>query len=110
MALDALKPGRRLRPLTRYLLVCLLGASLLPFVTATRPLTAPLSDRVEIADLTWVEVRSLLAAGWLRSQGRPRLDTLHSHSLPNTTGSGTRPRGSASSVFNAPSSCPVRWP
>src|SRR5215470_11532273 len=31
---------------------------------AQRPLTAPLPDTVEIADMTWVEVRSAIAHGY----------------------------------------------
>src|ERR1700730_18163294 len=31
---------------------------------ASRPLTAPLPDTVEIADMTWVEVRSAIARGY----------------------------------------------
>jgi creatinine amidohydrolase len=39
-------------------------AALLPVALATRPLTAPLPDVVELKDMTWVEVRSALQAGY----------------------------------------------
>ncbi len=38
--------------------------ALVPFALPTRPLTAPLPEAVEIKDMTWVEVRSALQAGY----------------------------------------------
>ena len=53
----------RLSPKARYLVACLVVASG-SLLLAPRPLTAPLPERLEIADLTWVELRALVAAGW----------------------------------------------
>ena len=50
-------------PKVRYLLACLVVAAG-SLLLAPRPLTAPLPERLEIADLTWVELRALVAAGW----------------------------------------------
>lgn len=54
-------PGLSAR--ARYLLACLVVATG-SLALAPRPLTAPLPDRLAIADLTWVEVRALVEAGW----------------------------------------------
>lgn len=57
-------PTRAGRPLRWPILACALAAAaILPFAYASRTLTAPLSDVVEIKDLTWVEVRTALQAG-----------------------------------------------
>src|SRR5229473_7140987 len=44
-------------------LTCVIGLTVALVVTQ-RPLTAPLPDTVEIADMTWVEVRSAIARGY----------------------------------------------
>ena len=44
--------------------LCVAAAMVLPFAISTTPLTAPLSDVVEMKDMTWVEVRSSLQAGY----------------------------------------------
>src|ERR1700688_2481035 len=44
-------------------LSCVVGLTVALVVTQ-RPLTAPLPDTVEIADMTWVEVRSAIARGY----------------------------------------------
>lgn len=56
-----------LKPSKRSLRGFLLGSLVLltgPFLFASRPLTAPLPQTVAIEDMTWVEVRSALAAGY----------------------------------------------
>ncbi len=42
----------------------LVAAAVVPFVLPARPLTAPLPEAVEMKDMTWVEVRSSLQAGY----------------------------------------------
>lgn len=61
---DAMRPGRR--ALSTRTTMLLAGATLLlgSLVLMERPLTAPLSGTIEIADLTWVEVRGLVEHGY----------------------------------------------
>ena len=54
--------GRRRRP-ARLALLLALGVAAAAFWPAQRPLTAPLTDRIEIAGMAWVEVRAALAHG-----------------------------------------------
>jgi creatinine amidohydrolase len=56
------EPARRYRA-ARLALAVLAGLAL-AFYWVQRPLTAPLPDTVQIADMTWVEVRSALARGY----------------------------------------------
>ena len=62
--IDALRPGRRLmsRRLTMAIGVATLCLASLALIQ--RPLTATLPDTVEIADLTWVEVREFVGRGY----------------------------------------------
>jgi creatinine amidohydrolase/Fe(II)-dependent formamide hydrolase-like protein len=56
------RAGRRpLRPLT--VALALATAALASIAYVPRPLTAPLPDRVEISELTWVELRALVQQG-----------------------------------------------
>jgi creatinine amidohydrolase/Fe(II)-dependent formamide hydrolase-like protein len=61
-------PAAPPRPPRRYSLLKLALAGVaglaVALVAVQRPLTAPLPDTVEIADMTWVEVRSALARGY----------------------------------------------
>jgi len=56
------EPARRYRA-ARLALAGVAGLAL-AFYWVQRPLTAPLPDTVQIADMTWVEVRSALARGY----------------------------------------------
>jgi creatinine amidohydrolase len=56
------EPARRYRA-ARLALAGMAGLAL-AFYWVQRPLTAPLPDTVQIADMTWVEVRSALARGY----------------------------------------------
>jgi creatinine amidohydrolase len=49
---------------TRKLAISAVAGLAIAFALAQRPLTAPLPDTVEIADMTWVEVRSAIARGY----------------------------------------------
>ncbi len=61
-------PATPPRPSRRYSLLKLALAGVaglaVALVAVQRPLTAPLPDTVEIADMTWVEVRSAIARGY----------------------------------------------
>src|SRR5712671_6463620 len=61
-------PATPSRPPRRYSLLKLALAGVaglaITVMIAQRPLTAPLPDTVEIADMTWVEVRSAVARGY----------------------------------------------
>src|SRR3984893_1621680 len=61
-------PGTSSRPPRRYSLYKLALAGIVSLAIALaispRPLTAPLPDTIEIADMTWVEVRSAIARGY----------------------------------------------
>jgi creatinine amidohydrolase len=61
-------PGTSLRPPRRYSLYKLALAGIaglaIALAISQRPLTAPLPDTIEIADMTWVEVRSAIARGY----------------------------------------------
>lgn len=61
-------PGTSSRPPRRYSLYKLALAGIVGLAIALaisqRPLTAPLPDTIEIADMTWVEVRSAIARGY----------------------------------------------
>src|ERR1700686_1137372 len=61
-------PGTSLRPPRRFSLYKLALAGIaglaIALVISQRPLTAPLPDTIEIADMTWVEVRSAIARGY----------------------------------------------
>ena len=46
--------------------VSLLAGTAVAFALVERPLTAPLPGTVKISDMTWVEVRSALDAGYTR--------------------------------------------
>lgn len=61
---DFLRPGQR--ALSTRATVAVGAATLLlaSLLLVGRPLTAPLSDTIEIADLTWVEVRDLVGHGY----------------------------------------------
>lgn len=48
----------------RLVAVALAAAAMMPFMFPGKPLTAPLPDVVEMRDMTWVEVRSALKAGY----------------------------------------------
>lgn len=48
----------------RVLVAAIALTAALPFAFVGRPLTAPLPDTVELKDMTWVEVRSALQAGY----------------------------------------------
>jgi creatinine amidohydrolase len=56
------EPARRNRA-ARLALAAVAGLAV-AFYWVQRPLTAPLPDTVQIADMTWVEVRSALARGY----------------------------------------------
>src|SRR6202521_971595 len=55
-------PPRRYSP--RKLALAGVAGVAIALALAQRPLTAPLPDTVEIADMTWVEVRSAIARGY----------------------------------------------
>ena len=61
-------PGTSLRPPRRFSLYKLALAGIaglaIALAISQRPLTAPLPDTIEIADMTWVEVRSAIARGY----------------------------------------------
>jgi creatinine amidohydrolase len=61
-------PGTSLRPPRRFSLYKLAFAGIaglaIALAISQRPLTAPLPDTIEIADMTWVEVRSAIARGY----------------------------------------------
>jgi creatinine amidohydrolase len=61
-------PGTSLRPPHRFSLYKLALAGIaglaIALAISQRPLTAPLPDTIEIADMTWVEVRSAIARGY----------------------------------------------
>src|ERR1700730_14739334 len=61
-------PGTSLRPPRRFSLCKLALAGIaglaIALAISQRPLTAPLPDTIEIADMTWVEVRSAIARGY----------------------------------------------
>ena len=61
-------PGTSSRPPRRFSLYKLALAGIVGLAIALaisqRPLTAPLPDTIEIADMTWVEVRSAIARGY----------------------------------------------
>src|SRR5579864_2199655 len=59
---ETYSPFRRFSALKLVLTVTVGFAIALAIVQ--RPLTAPLPDTVEIADMTWVEVRSAIARGY----------------------------------------------
>src|SRR5262249_1967952 len=65
---DLAMPGTSSRTPRRFSLrkLALAGAAgaAMAFAIAQRPLTAPLPDTIEIADMTWVEVRSAIARGY----------------------------------------------
>lgn len=48
----------------RMALAGLAAVAVVPFAFPSRPLTAPLPEAVELKDMTWVEVRSALQAGY----------------------------------------------
>lgn len=48
----------------RIIAIGVAAAAMLPFMFPGKPLTAPLPDVVEMRDMTWVEVRSALKAGF----------------------------------------------
>lgn len=56
--------ARRLSPLK--IAVAVLAGTAVAFAVAERPLTAPLPGTVKIAEMTWVEVRSAIDAGYTR--------------------------------------------
>src|SRR3984957_15599686 len=51
---------------TRKLAISAVAGLAIAFALAQRPLTAPLPDTVEIADMTWVEVRSAIGRGYTK--------------------------------------------
>jgi creatinine amidohydrolase len=61
-------PGTSLRPPRRFSLYKLALAGIaglaIALAISQRPLTAPLPDTIEVADMTWVEVRSAIARGY----------------------------------------------
>ena len=61
-------PGTSSRPPRRFSLYKLALAGIAGLVIALaisqRPLTAPLPDTIEVADMTWVEIRSAIARGY----------------------------------------------
>ena len=61
-------PGTSLRPPRRFALYKLALAGIaglaIALAISQRPLTAPLPDTIEVADMTWVEVRSAIARGY----------------------------------------------
>lgn len=61
---DALRPGPALLGPRLRLAIGAAIACLAFLALAQRPLTAPLPDRIEIADLSWVEVRTLIEHGY----------------------------------------------
>src|SRR5262249_29066874 len=61
-AAHGLKAMRQFSPLR--LAGALAAGLLLVFVVINRPLTAPLPNTIQIADMTWVEVRAALAQGY----------------------------------------------
>jgi creatinine amidohydrolase len=56
------RPARRFS--ARKLALTGVAGVVIAFAVIQRPLTAPLPDTVEIADMTWVEVRSAIARGY----------------------------------------------
>ena len=56
--------ARRLPPLK--IAIAVLAGAAVAFATVERPLTAPLPGTVKIAEMTWVEVRSAIDAGYTR--------------------------------------------
>lgn len=54
----------RLRPAFSALALSVLAGSLLVFTAVEKPLSAPLPGTLDIAEMTWVEVRSALAQGY----------------------------------------------
>jgi creatinine amidohydrolase len=60
---DMPSPSRQ-RFSTRKLALAGVAGLAIALAVANRPLTAPLPDTVEIADMTWVEVRSAIARGY----------------------------------------------
>ncbi|MDB5511650.1 MAG: creatininase family protein, partial [Enterovirga sp.] len=61
---DAFRPGATLIGTRLRLLIGAATACLAFLALSQRPLTAPLPDRIEIAELSWVEVRTLLDHGF----------------------------------------------
>ena len=61
-------PGTSSRPPRRFSLYKLALAGIaglaIALVISQRPLTAPLPDTIEVADMTWVEIRSAIARGY----------------------------------------------